>query len=118
MMYVANINRGHYLCIAKLKLSLMKRIGMILSVMALLFAFTVATVSAQNAPTTKTTTQKVVTEKSDKAPATDAKSCAKTCSGDKAKACDKPCSGEKAKSCCSKGAKADAAKPVPASDKK
>jgi len=99
----------------------MKRNGMILSVMALVFAFSVATVSAQNAPKAKTSTQKVVTEKSDKdAPAVgtkggkactgEKKSCATPCSADKAKSCATPCSGDKAKS--------SESTPVPASDKK
>jgi hypothetical protein len=101
----------------------MKRISMILSVMALLFAFTFASVSAQNAPAAKTSSEKVVSEKSDKAGCAtdkkDGKSCAKTCTDDKAKAgCATKCSGDKAKSCCSKGSHTDAAKPVPASDKK
>lgn len=101
----------------------MKRISMILSVMALVFAFTIATVSAQNAHKAKTTTEKVVSEKSDKAACTTDKKDGKACSSLKtegAKAgCATPCSGEKAKACCSKGtSSADAAKPVPASDKK
>ncbi len=100
----------------------MKRISMIFSVMALVFAFTLASVSAQNAPKAKTTTEKVATEKSDKAAcATDSKEAKANCSTktDGAKAgCATPCSGEKAKSCCSKGASTEAAKPVPASDKK
>lgn len=100
----------------------MKRISMILSVMALVFAFTIATVSAQNAPKAKTTTEKVVSEKSDKADVTtsnkDVKAgCSPKTDGAKA-GCTTPCSSEKAKACCSKGAHSDAAKPVPASDKK
>ncbi|KAF0197086.1 MAG: hypothetical protein FD166_2045 [Bacteroidetes bacterium] len=100
----------------------MKRISMILSVLALVFAFTIASVSAQNAPKSKTSSEKVVSEKSDKAACTtdkkDGKSCAKTCSDDKAKAgCASTCTGDKAKSCCSKG-HTEGAKPVPASDKK
>lgn len=100
----------------------MKRISMLFSVMALVFAFTIATVSAQNAPTAKTTTEKVATEKSDKTGcATDKKDAKAACSTktDGAKSgCATPCSGEKAKACCSKGTSTEAAKPVPASDKK
>lgn len=102
----------------------MKRIGMILSVMALVFAFTVATVSAQNAPTTKTSTEKV-SAKSDVATPSVEKSDAKTgcapaktgCAPAKT-GCASTCTGAQAKSCCSKDAKAEGAKPVPASDKK
>ena len=95
---------------------------MILSVMALLFAFTVASVSAQNAPKTKTSSEKVVSAKTDQAaPAVEKKAmkagCSTPCPSDKAKSCATPCAGA-TKSCCSKGAKTDAAKPVPASDKK
>jgi hypothetical protein len=100
----------------------MKRISMIVSVLALLFAFTTATVSAQNAPKAKTTTEKVATEKSDKAGcAADNKDAKTNCSTktDGAKTgCATPCTGEKAKACCSKGAHTEAAKPVPAPDKK
>lgn len=94
----------------------MKRISMILSVMAIVFAFTVASVSAQNAPTTKASTEKVSTSKTNKAAVTtdskDAKAGCATKSG-----CSTSCSGEKAKTCCNKGT-AESAKPVPASDKK
>jgi hypothetical protein len=102
----------------------MKRISMILSVMALVFAFTIATVSAQNAPKAKTSTEKVVTEKSDNAASTtdkkDGKACCTSAKADAPKTgCATPCSSEKAKACCSKGtSSADAAKPVPASDTK
>lgn len=99
----------------------MKRISMILSVMAIVFAFTIASVSAQNAPTTKTSTEKVATEKADKTDcATDKKDAKAGCAtkADAAKSgCATPCSGEKAKACCNKGT-AESAKPVPASDKK
>ncbi|NTW25184.1 MAG: hypothetical protein HGA37_10810 [Lentimicrobium sp.] len=99
----------------------MKRISMILSVMAIVFAFTIASVSAQNAPTTKTSTEKVSTEKADKAGcATDTKDAKAGCATktDAAKSgCATPCSGEKAKACCNKGT-AESAKPVPAPDKK
>ncbi len=95
---------------------------MIFSVLAIVFAFTVASVSAQNAPKAKTTTEKVATEKSDKTDcATDKKDAKAGCSTKTEGAktgCATPCSGDKAKACCSKGAHTEAAKPVPASDKK
>lgn len=101
----------------------MKRVSMILSVMAIVFAFTIASVSAQNAPTTKTkaSTEKVSTDKADKAGcATDTKDAKAGCATktDAAKSgCATPCSGDKAKACCSKGT-AESAKPVPAPNKK
>jgi len=98
----------------------MKRLLMIVSVLALVFAFTAASVSAQNAPKAKTSTQKVVTEKSaTAAPAVDKKDAKAGCSHDGEKmGCAKTCSGEKAKSCCSKGTATPSAKPVPAPDNK
>ena len=93
---------------------------MILSVMAIVFAFTIAGVSAQNAPTTKTSTEKVATEKANKTDcATDKKDAKVGCAtkADAKSGCATPCSGEKAKACCNKGT-AQSAKPVPASDKK
>lgn len=100
--------------------SLMKRISMLLSVLALVFAFSIATVSAQNAPKSKTTSEKVVSAKSDKAaPAAEKKDVKGSCSHDGAKAnCSGSCSHDKAKSCCSKGESKETAKPVPAPDKK
>lgn len=99
----------------------MKRIAMIISTVALVFAFTATSVSAQNAPAKNNTkTEKVDAAKPCcAAPATTA--AAPAC-GDKAKAaCATPCTGDKAQAaaapgCCS-GAKADA-KPVPAPKKK
>lgn len=97
----------------------MKKIAIIFSVVAFIFAFTTSSVSAQKAP------EKAKTEKvsDSKAPATDAKAgCsdkAKAECGDKAKA---EC-GDKAKAGCASakagccGSKA-AATPVPAPEKK
>lgn len=105
----------------------MKKIAMVLSVVALVFAYSSTTVSAQNAPKTKTekvavskTTTATDAQKTQATPATNkAKAgCAATCIGDKAKAgCAATCTGDKAKSGCCSGHKA-AATPVPASDKK
>ena len=96
--------------------------------MAIVFAFTVASVSAQNAPTTKTSTEKVVKTSTDNAaPAVSSKDAKAPCStkapcsskADGAKAgCAKTCSGDKAKACCSKDGKKSEAKPVPAPDNK
>lgn len=93
---------------------------MVLTVMALFFAFTIVSVSAQNAPKEKKKTEKTATEKSDKAStdSKDAKSGCESKSDAHKSGCATPCSGEKAKSCCSKGAHSDAAKPVPAPEKK
>lgn len=106
----------------------MKKIAMIFSVAALIFAYSTVTVSAQKAPE-KAKTEKVSDSKTPKADvkATACPSAKAGCTGDKAKAgcdkasagCDKAkagCTGDKAKAgCC--GAKA-AATPVPAPTEK
>lgn len=99
----------------------MKKFAMIFSVVALIFAYSTTTVSAQKAPE-KAKTEKVSDTKTTKA--TDAKTAgcaheakAGCASGDKAKAgCATPCTaGEKKSGCCSGHA---TAKPVPAPEKK
>jgi hypothetical protein len=99
----------------------MKKIAMIFSVVALIFAYSTTTVSAQKAPD-KAKTEKVSDTKTPKT--TDAKAAGCTheakagcASDDKAKAgCATPCtSGEKKSGCCSSKA---AATPVPAPEKK
>lgn len=80
---------------------------MIVSVLAITFAFTTAPVAAQNAPA------KAKTEKTEKAEKKDAKHDKAAGCTDKQKA---DCSSAKTGGCC--GSKAAAAKPVPAPEKK
>lgn len=94
----------------------MKKIAMILSVTALIFAFSTTSVSAQKAPK-KAKTEKVADTKEVKHEGcTDkAKANCTSATSDKAKAgCTTPCpsASKSASGCCS--GKATAAKPVPA----
>lgn len=99
----------------------MKKFAMIFSVVALIFAYSAATVTAQNAPvkakTEKVSDSKTVKSADGKTAGCTDKAKADCTSGDKAKAgCATPCSSAQAKSgCCSSKA---AAKPVPAPEKK
>lgn len=98
----------------------MKKIAVLFSAIALMFAFSATTVVAQNVPTKKTTEKTITAKSSSATPATvkkaDCSDKAKADCGDKAAVksdCAKTCGEAKAKSCCS-GTKTAAAKPVPA----
>ena len=102
----------------------MKKFAILFSAIALVFAFSISSVDAQNAPSKKKT-EKAVSAKSTAAPAADAKAaksdCATPCT-DKAKTtaksdCATPCSDKAKSACCDKKTTA-AAKPVPAPDTK
>lgn len=84
----------------------MKKTAIFVSVIALAFAFTLSTASAQKAPSKKAETKKEAA--ATKTDCTD-KPAAKKAD------CATPCSSEKAKSCCSGKT---AAKPVPAPESK
>lgn len=102
----------------------MKKFAILFSAIALVFAFSITSVDAQNVPSKKTT-EKAVSAKSTDAPAADAKAaksdCATPCT-DKAKTtaksdCATPCSDKAKSACCDKKTTASA-KPVPAPDTK
>jgi len=97
----------------------MKKVALVISLFAIIFAFTVNTVSAQKVTSAeKAKTEKVSSSKEAAAPAkaccskTEAKTAA--CSSEaKTSGCAKTCTKAEAKSCCNKGeAKAEVA-PVP-----
>lgn len=94
----------------------MKKIVMLVSLVAFVLAFTV-NVSAQNNPgTQKVTTEKVSTDKKECAPAKSccSKSAAASAKTDCAKTCAKPCDHAKKAECKEGAAKTDAV-PVPKS---
>jgi hypothetical protein len=81
----------------------MKKFAMIVSLMTLVLAFTVTTVSAQKATgVQKTTTEKVSTVKTPNS--------AKACCADKKSGEMKSCTGEKKACCAEKGGKAGCSK--------
>lgn len=97
----------------------MKKIALVISLFAIIFAFTVNTVSAQKVTTAeKSKTEKSCCAKSDTktaACASDVKAgCAKSgTSGEAKSGCAKTCSKAEAKSCCNKGEVKAGEVPVP-----
>jgi len=95
----------------------MKKVALVISLFALIFAFTVNTASAQKVTSAdKAKTENVSTSKEAPAKACCSSSAAKTSastSDAKPSGCAKTCTSAEAKSCCNKGeAKAEVA-PVP-----
>ncbi|MDY0344815.1 MAG: hypothetical protein RBR28_14670 [Lentimicrobium sp.] len=102
----------------------MKKFALLFSAIALVFAFSVTSVDAQNVPGKKSTEKAISAKSATAAPAVQAKEakgdCATPCT-DKAKTaaktdCATPCTDKAKSACCDKKASASA-KPVPAPDK-
>lgn len=100
----------------------MKKFALLFSAIALVFAFSVTSVDAQNVPGKKSTEKAISAKSTTATPAKEAKSdCATPCT-DKAKTtaksdCATPCT-DKAKSACGDKKASASAKPVPAPDTK
>lgn len=97
----------------------MKKVALVISLFAIIFAFTVNTVSAQKVTSAeKAKTEKVSSSKEAGAPAkaccskSEAKgACSKE--GEAKSGCAKSCAGAEGKSCCKKGEAKTEATPVP-----
>ncbi|MBV2245852.1 MAG: hypothetical protein KUL83_01705 [Lentimicrobium sp.] len=102
----------------------MKKFALLFSAIALVFAFSVTSVDAQNVPGKKSTEKAISAKSATEAPAAQAKESKGDCAPgtDKAKTsaksdCATPCADKAKSACCDKKASASA-KPVPAPDTK
>jgi len=94
----------------------MKKVALVISMFAIIFAFTLNTVSAQKVTSAEKAKTENVSTKEAPAKACCSKSEAKTaaCSSEaKSSGCAKSCSKSEAKSCCNKGEAKAEATPVP-----